>query len=261
MFKKLLAFLTLGLLVSTSALAVSTDVCFDTDTVLMLHFNGTDGSTTFTDSSTAAHTMTARGSAQLDTAQTAFGSASGLFGGTGDYVDTPDSTDWSLGSGNFTVDFRSRYSDVVSSNNTIIAHTGVGATDLAWDVYGATVNGTIWQPTAKTATAASINVINTWYHFAFVRNGNNITVYKDGVAGTSTDVTGSTVNNSAGLLYIGSFGTFSPSTFDMRGWIDELRVVKGTAVWTANFTPPSAEYCACGSCPDLRRRVTSTVMS
>ncbi len=57
--------------------------------------NGADGSTTFTDSATGgSHTWTAYGNAQIDTAQNKFGGASGLFDGSGDYIDTPDSPDW-----------------------------------------------------------------------------------------------------------------------------------------------------------------------
>ena len=76
----------------------------------LLHFDGADASTTFTDES--GKTFTARGNAQLDTAQQKFGTASGLFDGTGDYIDTPDHADWFLGTGDFTIDFWVRFSDV-----------------------------------------------------------------------------------------------------------------------------------------------------
>src|SRR3990167_5305793 len=88
---------------------------FDTDCVLMLHMDGTDGATTFTDSSDNAKTMTAVGNAQIDTAQSKFGGASGLFDGTGDWLTTPDSTDWDLGTGDFTIDFWIRFSSVANA--------------------------------------------------------------------------------------------------------------------------------------------------
>ena len=71
--------------------------------VLLLHMDGTDGSTTFTDSSSYARAMTAAGNAQIDTAEFKFGTASGLFDGTGDSVQTPNGADFQF-LGDFTVE-------------------------------------------------------------------------------------------------------------------------------------------------------------
>lgn len=76
----------------------------DTYTKLLLHCDGTDGSTTFSDNGVTGHTVTANGNAQIDTAQSKFGNASGLFDGTGDYLTIPDHADWNFGTGNFTID-------------------------------------------------------------------------------------------------------------------------------------------------------------
>jgi hypothetical protein len=78
----------------------------DTYTKVLLHFDGSDASTTITDSNSggSAHTWTAAGNAQIDTAQYKFGGASGLFDGTGDWVTTPDHADFTLGSSDFTID-------------------------------------------------------------------------------------------------------------------------------------------------------------
>ena len=75
----------------------------DIYTKSLLHFNGADASTTFTDESGKA--WTASGHAQIDTAQSVFGGASGLFDGTDDYIYAADSDDWNLGTLDFTVDF------------------------------------------------------------------------------------------------------------------------------------------------------------
>ncbi|MFA5340611.1 MAG: hypothetical protein WC332_02425, partial [Clostridia bacterium] len=78
----------------------------DTYTVLMLHGDGADASTTITDSETvgAAKAITAVGNAQLDTAYKKFGSAAVLFDGTGDYLTTPDHADWYFAAAPFTID-------------------------------------------------------------------------------------------------------------------------------------------------------------
>jgi len=71
----------------------------------LLHMNGVDGSQSFVDDAVGgSHTWTAYGNAQIDTAQSKFGGASGLFDGTGDWIDTPDSDDFDVLSGDFTVD-------------------------------------------------------------------------------------------------------------------------------------------------------------
>ncbi|MCH7827478.1 MAG: hypothetical protein IIC75_05850 [Bacteroidetes bacterium] len=84
----------------------------DNFTKLMLHMNGTDTSTVFTDDSASAHSVTANGNAQIDTAQSVFGGASGLFDGTGDYLSIPDNADFDVGGGDWCVDFRVRFNTV-----------------------------------------------------------------------------------------------------------------------------------------------------
>src|SRR3990167_9944086 len=73
-------------------------------TKFLLHCDGTDAATTFTDSSVSAHTVTAVGNAQIDTAEKKFGTASGLFDGAGDYLSIPDHADFDLSGGIWTVD-------------------------------------------------------------------------------------------------------------------------------------------------------------
>jgi YD repeat-containing protein len=74
----------------------------DPFSVVMLHMNGADGSTTFIDDSNKI--WTAAGDAQIDTAQSMFGGASAYFDGSGDYLSTPDSEDFNLGNEDFTID-------------------------------------------------------------------------------------------------------------------------------------------------------------
>src|SRR3990172_8980810 len=76
----------------------------DSFTVSLLHGDGVDGSTTFTDED--GRIWTPSGNAQIDTAQKKFGTGSMLFDGTGDYISTPDSIDFFFGTENFTVDLQ-----------------------------------------------------------------------------------------------------------------------------------------------------------
>src|SRR3990167_9675179 len=96
----------------------------DAFTKLLLHCDGVDAATSFPDVSASAHTVTANGNAQVDTAQSKFGGASLIVDGTGDYLSVPDHADWDFGTGDFTVDFWFRrngtqgaFSNMVSSFN------------------------------------------------------------------------------------------------------------------------------------------------
>jgi hypothetical protein len=88
---------------------------------------------------------------------------------------------------------------------------------------------------------ASGITINTWAHFAFVKNGSTYTVYINGIAGTAaTSATAipfpSAIN--AGIGDVGEFGAIYPFT----GYIDDLRITNGVARYTAAFTPPTAAF-------------------
>ena len=207
------------------------------DTKLLLHCNGTDASTTFTDSSDSAHTVTANGNAQIDTAQSVFGGASGLFDGTGDYLSIPDSADWDFGTGDFTIDLRVRFNsttgrqDIFSRSDINIIKGATGNLQLLFE--GALVYNETWGPST-----------NTWYHIAITRSGTNLRAFVNGTqlgatVTDSTDITGTTG------IFIGINEDAASNAFN--GWIDELRVIKGSAAWTIDFTIPSSEYAGSAS--------------
>ena len=217
----------------------------DAYVMAMLHFNGTDASTTFTDET--GKTWTRQGNAQIDTARKKFGTASGLFDGTGDYIDTPDSADFDVGSGDFTVDFWLQRGalgalTVFGQGNSSLAAASTSmrcrfASDIP--VFAVSSGGTAYTTSAG---ATAITADSAWHHIAVVRYGNTLTLYLDGVAQGTADVTGVTVNNSSNKFAIGRPGEYNGYYF--KGWIDEFRFSKGIARWTTNFTPPTSEYTA-----------------
>jgi hypothetical protein len=75
----------------------------DSYTIALLHMDGSNTSTTFTDES--GKTWGATGNAQISTAQSEFGGSSAIFDGTGDYINTTNSSDFNFASGDFTIDF------------------------------------------------------------------------------------------------------------------------------------------------------------
>ncbi|HCR92557.1 MAG TPA: hypothetical protein DIU47_01195, partial [Candidatus Pacebacteria bacterium] len=209
----------------------------DTNTKLLLHADGADTSTTFTDDSSSPHTMTAVGNAQIDTAQSKFGGASGLFDGTGDYVTSPDHADWDFASGDFTIDFRIRFN--VVNTAYLVTHGASMAGGDGWFVrYNA--NNLEFAYNSTTITKAWTPSSATWYHVAVVRSGTNLYMFIDGTQiGTTGSISG-TITDNANLLVVGErdSGPGAP----LNGWLDEVRISKGSARWTANFTSPTLSY-------------------
>lgn len=241
--------------IAADALATSTQTLpmnydgNDGFTKILLHADGADAATTFTDTNAggSAHTWTAAGNAQIDTAQYKFGGASGLFDGTGDIVTTPDSADFTLGSGDFTVDFWFNVNGGAGTNRSAFGqsdNTGTagfsifgGLTTANRMRVGASANGTSFGIADITGT--STFTTTGWHHCAFVRSGSTFYLFIDGVQeGTATSATA--VNNSASGWGFGSLGEYASGTWN--GWLDEFRLSVGVARWTAAFTPQTYSY-------------------
>lgn len=215
----------------------------DSFTKLMLRATGADGSTGFTDVSSAGHTITVNGDAQVDTAQNKFGK-SALFDGASDSLTCSDQADWEFGSSAFTIDFwhrsasfgatRTLLSKRDSTSNFGPYHIAANSSgDLLWSMSS---DNASWD-LANNRTAVAALSTNTWYHFALVRNGTSIVAYHNG---TNVDsiTSSATLSDNTTALYIGA----QPLGFSWNGWIEELRISKGIARWTANFTPPTQPY-------------------
>jgi hypothetical protein len=206
--------------------------------VALLHFDGADASTTFTD--VTGKTWTGSGNAQLDTAQVKYGTASLLLDGTGDYLSTASHAGFGFGAGDYTVEgwlrqstqtlARCLFDTRTASNEGIgIYSSNAGASQENKLVLAG--SGVLSDSGATTFTA------NTQTHWAVTRSGTTLRGFIAGVVVSS--VTDSRTYASASTAFIGAnyLGTQA-----FEGWIDDVRVTKGVARYTANFTPPSAAH-------------------
>ena len=226
---------------------------YDSYTKLMLHMDGTNGSTSFPDSATSK-TVTANGNAQVSTAQAEFGQ-SVYFDGTGDFLSTPNHTDFAFGSGDFTIDFWVRFSSLNSSPSNYPVF--ISKFDLSTGnddsffirqdstektlTFGYTTGGTF--ATYKSSSQAFDPSLNTWYHIAIVRSGANLLTFINGIKiGSAFNMGTDSIWTSARQLLIGSTTVAESISYCFNGYVDELRISKGIARWTTTFTPPSNPY-------------------
>ena len=208
----------------------------DSFTKLLLHGDGADASTTITDSSATGHTVTVSGGLQLDTAQSKFGGASILFGTSSGYGTVANSSEHNFGTGDFTIDFWLRFSSVATAG--LIGKMGAGGTD-GWAFRYVNGSGLRFLTDSGAATTkAWTPSADTWYHVAFVRTGSTLRFFVDGTQ-VGTDGSDSETLDSANTLYLGN-SSFASEI--LVGWMDEVRISKGTARWTTTFTPPAEAY-------------------
>lgn len=200
------------------------------DVALLLHMDGADTSTVFTDSSSHGLTVTPYGSAQISTAQSVFGGASALLNGSSDYLETtfPD-VDWSV---DFTVECWLRqttgggYQAVFSAGDL---QSGVGGINCYVAPSGSI---DINNGFAGNISGGSV-VPGVWTHLAIVQISGTSYAYQDGVA------IGSGATNypvQTGVVRVGANPNYGQY---FSGHVEELRVVKGVGIYTGAFSVPA----------------------
>jgi hypothetical protein len=171
---------------------------------------------------------------------------SAYFDGSGDYLTVADSPAFNFGSDNFTVECwvyptTSSIGSIFSKriNNATYAPFSIGATALAPAIYAST-NGSTWG----IGLVSSISFTqNSWNHFAVTRNGSTFTLWVNGNSGgTSTGIGTSALMTNSTAVSIAA--TAIDGNSPLVGYISNFRVIKGTSVYTANFTPPTAPVTA-----------------
>lgn len=208
-------------------------------TSLLLHMDGTNASTAFVDSGPNAFTVTAAANAQISTTQFKYGTASGYFDGTGDSLTIPANTALALGAGDYTIEgwFYSLTSGT-SLRGMIdfrTAATGTNGLMLRENDGGFLV----YLNSATLLSTTTGRVANQWQHVALVRKGTTVTLYVDGVSrATATSSTTLTDN----IIRISGFVDTQSNLYTYNGYMDDIRITKGIARYTANFTPPTAAF-------------------
>ena len=166
------------------------------------------------------------------------------FDGSGDYLSLSDSDDFELGSGDFTIEFY--INSTQSQNSFYTAVSKWSNSNFSWMVRYSSIDiGTGWSffysSTGNSFTTVFGQAINDggWHHIAVTRSGTTIRTFTDGVQNNSRTTSDTFYNGTADV----NVGADRNAQF-FKGFISNLRIVKGTALYTSNFTPPSAPLTA-----------------
>lgn len=209
---------------------------------LLMPMDGTNGSTTFVD--IKGSSVSAIGNAQISTAQSKFGGASAYFDGTGDVLKIAESAAFGFASNDLTIEFSVRGDATQPQSYPVI----VGG-DTAWgtNAWAFQLNHASYpnRLTFFSGNAGAAILIGTgslldaaWHHVAVTRAGSAWRLFIDGNLNASGTFSGA-LNGATGKLAIGGGAS---SVEAMKGYIDDLRITKGVARYTANFTPPTAPH-------------------
>jgi len=159
------------------------------------------------------------------------------FDGSGDYLSVPTSTDFDFGSGNFTVECWVKGTTNSDAGFVNISNASAGS-NSAWILYQ--YQGKIWFGITENtgwdhSQGGTISLIDgDWHHIAATREGNTFKMWVDGVFDGSFDYSGSIPTSTRPLEIATQNGSYL-----YTGQISNVRVIKGTAVYTSNFTVPT----------------------
>jgi len=214
-------------------------------TVLLIHADGANGSTTFTDVSPSGHTLGAFG-ASVSTTSPKFGSGSVVISTSAAQIIQVDANtaDWNFGSGQFTIEAWAYFTSAPtgSSIHGVVTQFG-GSSNLGF--FFGQVQGALNFHYSTTGSdnsivgAAYTPPLNQWIHLAVDRDASNVTrIYRDGVIHASATVSASLFASTRAM----TVGNDNGNARGFPGNLDEIRITKGLARYGGAFTPPTAPF-------------------
>jgi len=156
--------------------------------------------------------------------------------GTNQYLYIPANGGLQFGTGNFTIELWV-FNNSFSTNPVFYATNGFGvniqANTSGVPIYYLSSAGASYDIASGVSFGSTLSV-TTWYHLALVRNGNTITPYVNGISGSPVTTSSAIFYPAGAITEIGYGSTYT------NGYISNVRVTKGVAVYTGNFTAPSS---------------------
>lgn len=205
---------------------------------LLLHGNGANGGTTFTDSSSSPKTVTRTGTATTSTTQSKFNGSSINLPGNGQ-ITTPNVAGLELMNTDFTMEGWFYFTSTGSST-VVISKRQFGTTSASFQLHYYSGGWEFqYSGVATTLSLGAAPSLNAWHFVALSRNGTNLRLFIDGTQNGSTGTMNNSTENTAADFTIG--GPVENNSY-MTGYFAEFRVTKGVGRYTANFTPPTAPF-------------------
>jgi hypothetical protein len=166
---------------------------------------------------------------------------SNYFNGSSSYLYLSQQPQFAFGTGTFTIEAWVYPTTYPSTTSTIFNNwsTTVGNTQIGIVIANSgTLQLQTWNTILASSTASSVN-LNTWTHIAASYDGTTYRTFVNGVLGTTSTTVRQTLTTATNLAYIGASPTTTPAYY-FNGYINNLRVINGNAIYTATFTTPTA---------------------
>tara|TARA_B100000963_G_C22459330_1_gene594881 strand:+ start:45 stop:782 length:738 start_codon:yes stop_codon:yes gene_type:complete len=203
--------------------------------------------------------ITGLGGANAITGSVFFGNGNGST--AHDHIVTEPSSDFTMGTGDFTLEGWFFVSSVTPTWQSLIGDTLYGDTG-GFTFYVNTNQLNFWKGGASIVSGGTVKA-NTWHHLAYSRASGSNRIFVDGVlAATNNDSTNYTDNElSIGANNVDKGGVIG--AYGLNGFASNVRVTKGTALYTATFTPPTilekrsdTVLLCCQSCGNVQQEAT-----
>lgn len=180
------------------------------------------------------------GNAQISTSVKKYGTGSMAFDGSGDYLTQPTDSNFGYGTGNFTIEFWLYLN--ATSDQTVVSNLTSATSVNPHIYYGSTGGIKYYTNNADRITGGSLST-STWHHIAVCRSSGSTRLFVNGTQAGSTYTDTNNYGASAPLGVGTYWSAGAPvTTSTLNGYIDDLRITKGYARYTANFTPPTAAF-------------------
>ena len=183
------------------------------------------------------------GQVYVDTSVKKFGTGSARFLGGGENLSLAASADFNFGTGDWTIDAWAYWVNNGVASQGIMGLGDDNSTTGAWGFYfnSSGVISYEWNDGSDHNKTGGSITAGSWNHLAVIKYGNNLYIAVNGVLSAPTDVTGKSFGEGTDALVFG-YATYAGVKYYSMCNIDELRISKGIARWTANFTPPTYSY-------------------
>jgi hypothetical protein len=185
------------------------------------------------------------GNAQISTSVKKYGTGSMYFDGTGDYLSKQNPPIYLINwwQGSYTIEYwiyANAFTQGAQNDPVIIGNMDASSSSNYWS-FGPITSGVVrfyyYNGSGQAVQTTTTLSTGQWYHLAFVNNNGSLAIYINGVSSATGSVSGTPQSSSSIPLTIGSTNSAS-----FNGYIDDLRITKGVARYTATFTPPTKAF-------------------